>query len=818
MQRALRGPGALGYGLRLRTGQGTWQRAVAMASAALCLWCASGFDWPGRAERLLRALEVAKTVREKREALRLLGDVDAPFDQAPVERALRDSDPDVRSDALDLLTRADPAPALRAALEDAAPGVRARAVETLATYPGPAARAVLLRALGDAESSVRRASARALGSWGEGARNAALALDAERSDRELVEPLARALDDPAIEVRSEAARALGRQGGEDAVAALLRHADDPLPELRAAAVAALAGHVDGRVAVALERALDDTDELVVQAALGAFLGARARAPAARLNTLASSHTPAIADAARRLLARQQSPEAGRSISLPGASARFDAPAPSAPRWLGLLARTAEELSAIEAATIVTALETTLPAREALAADPLLEWLPRAPAVLRPRIARLVERTRAPIAGARLRAGLADRDPELRAACARLFAQADRGERPALRALLADPQGNVRAAAVFALAHTLARDDVRALVEALDDARDEARIAILRALAGGLARCAQTLEHAERAALEDALEPDVAAADQERASWAASALAYVDSEAARKALRRAAAREVRGLRIAALRAGVRDISPAARALRQHLVEHPDPRVAATAVAAQALAGDPLPWRWLYAQVDRARWPIGPAAAFAIASGARTGNSAPVETRARTRERDAEGDPCALLTTREPATRANLIVAVAAAPALACLDAWGPGWLHRSTSWVVRRAAARWATARLQGQPELHATLATCAMRERDPQVQTLCAQALASASAPSVPVSSRASVPAPAAFPVADTLLAASHGAPPASRAPAPPGPRALVLDDGRVLISWPDGGGNVSWPYLTPIADVSAWLSEYARE
>jgi HEAT repeat protein len=92
-------------------------------------------------------------------------------------------------------------PALKRALSDASPDVRAAgawALEAIGAEAAPAA-PVLVERLGDPEEPVRAAAARALGSLGPAARGA-------------VPPLLRALDDPREVVRWEATRALARIG------------------------------------------------------------------------------------------------------------------------------------------------------------------------------------------------------------------------------------------------------------------------------------------------------------------------------------------------------------------------------------------------------------------------------------------------------------------------------------------------------------------------------------------------------------------------------------------------------------------------------
>ncbi|NOY94491.1 MAG: HEAT repeat domain-containing protein, partial [Deltaproteobacteria bacterium] len=81
-------------------------------------------------------------------------------------------------------------------------------------------------------------------------------------------------------------------------------------------------------------------------------------------------------------------------------------------------------------------------------------------------------------------------------------------------------------------------------------------------------------------------------------------------------------------------------------------------------------------------------------------------------------------CALLTRRHPATRANVIVALASLQAPACPDGSDPARLLASAQAPqVRAAAARWLQA--TGRPDAAATLARHARSEVDPRVIRAC---------------------------------------------------------------------------------------------
>jgi hypothetical protein len=199
---------------------------IALAASVLLL---SGFAWPGEAERLVGELTHASTPRDKRDALRRLGELGVvPEAVAPFAQ---DADPGVRADALRLLRRAGP--------RDPSPEVR---LVQVALDP-----ALALDALDDPEPKVRIA-----------------ALHAVRDVRALI----RKLDDDALEVRLEAARVLASM--PQARAALLGRIDDVLPELRAASIEALGQQHGADVEVALAHALHDRDRGVVLAAIRGY--------------------------------------------------------------------------------------------------------------------------------------------------------------------------------------------------------------------------------------------------------------------------------------------------------------------------------------------------------------------------------------------------------------------------------------------------------------------------------------------------------------------------------------------------------------------
>jgi HEAT repeat-containing taxis protein len=666
--------------------------AVGLLALALSL-CA--FDWPHQQERLVRAITQAATPRERRDALRLLAERELPSDLAPIEACLRDADVEVRVDALALLASAPNAQTyLRTALEQGDARLRAAATKLLGGLHEDSVSPALRQALTDPEPTVRLAAARAL---------------AGHREPDSAAVLAAALDDRVLEVRVAAAEALGEQRSALARDALLRALADPLPELRAAAIGALSHWSEPVVVAALESSLADEDELVVLSAMRALRSLEVPLAEAQLQALARSPSARVASAAV---------ESARSDADPPVAIRGPAP------WLAPLERTAEvSLSQAASERVLDELERTLPASEALAGDALLEWLVRAPGPLRVRIARLIERSDAAIAGQPLVPLLALGEPRERAAVTRLLAQVRGGELDArLIALLDDRSALVREAASFALTRRL--DGVRARQLATRSARPEGpgQRDSLRVLASALPRLRAPIDRATKRGLCSAL-TGLLHRDVEQASLALRALAAIDDGCARQPVLRRAERAAPSVRIAALRASLRDHTVEAGAVRRRALTSKDAAVVATAIVASALAGDAQPRSWLIAQIGRAAWPIGPAASFALAHAVAR---APVDA-ARL---------CALTQANEPVSAHN-------------------AELLRATRGV--RCAL---TALPHPLLRAHSTVASPAI---EPAISFA---------------------------------------------------PRALLLRDGYVLISSPDGSGSVDWPSLAIVGEASAWLGQ----
>jgi HEAT repeat protein len=327
-----------------------------------------------------------------------------------VERALRDPEAGIRSQALDALERHDPAPSLPAvlaALDDDNREVRLRAVRLAGAVGAPRAALPLLARLEDSDHQVRLEAIRALGAHPRAAA-ALLRLAAEGSD----------------DARLAAVDALGATPG-------------------AATEAALAGFAGRRPADDLARH--------AQLALG-----RLGTPAATAALIAVARMPPVSDETKAAL-RRLGPAAVPALvrELHGGSATSVVVAAAALADIGDRRATAPLAAAVD--------------RRPDAAAVLLEALAKLgdPAAL-PALARAAEspgrETRLAAfdglvalgdarAGATVDRGLADPDPAVRARAARLAAATGASAAtPALASLMAaDREPAVRGAAAAALA-------------------------------------------------------------------------------------------------------------------------------------------------------------------------------------------------------------------------------------------------------------------------------------------------------------------------------------------------------------------------------
>ncbi|MFT5355364.1 MAG: HEAT repeat protein [Polyangiales bacterium] len=230
-----------------------------------------GFEWEGRIGRLERQYSGGSTA-ERQQAVRMLGAYGAAEVRSVLLRALEDPEIEVRIEAANTAGRvklSDAVAILTGWLEDVESGVRAAAARALGAIGDARPLPLLVRALGDADAEVRRAAIGALSAIGA---------------PEAVVPMLGRLDDEDTSVRIAAAHALGRSGDARAVVPLIGRARDT-PEMRTAVYQALAELGDPRGASALIQGLRDDDEnarISAIAALGRVGSERAMRPLAEL--------------------------------------------------------------------------------------------------------------------------------------------------------------------------------------------------------------------------------------------------------------------------------------------------------------------------------------------------------------------------------------------------------------------------------------------------------------------------------------------------------------------------------------------------------
>ncbi len=248
--------------------------AVVGASPAVAAW-----DWPTDSNEAAAVMSAAE-LDERVAMLRRLVGADPVAADIYMRQALRDSEPTLRIEALQLIGRhhlTSMLDELLAALTDRSATVRAEAVESLGLLGVHQAVDPLSRMLGDSEPDVRVAAIRALARTGSPAAASAIALSLHDRDRGIAEA---------------AAEALGRLGSGSSVFALLEESGSPDESVAVACIEALAAIGDLRAEAALVEASRDGQrpDVAIAAirALGALGGEQAeQAVAAQL--LAPSH-------------------------------------------------------------------------------------------------------------------------------------------------------------------------------------------------------------------------------------------------------------------------------------------------------------------------------------------------------------------------------------------------------------------------------------------------------------------------------------------------------------------------------------------------
>jgi len=596
-----------------------------------------GFDWPGRAGRLAADMERANP-RERREIVRLLAASGSAEAEPALLQACDDADPGVRREALQAAGRIGAKrtiPVLLKSLSDPDAVIRGTAAAALGTLGAVEAVPALSRALADSETSVRRAAVEALGKLPQ--------------EGEQLGPLIAALDDIDVEVRVAAVHALALSATARARDALLGKTRDNAADVRAAALDAVASAADPRASVALSQALEDSSDAVVLAAIRGLRNLNDPHTTEWLSPLVRSPRARIALAARLAIehaAKASEPEAA------------SAQAPSVAAWIPWLERTVDPNP--DAAAIVAGLEATLPDGEELALDPLVLYLPHAPKAQRARVVALIGRTRARAAIPTLVRCLEDEQAAVRTASAlALGGLGTAAQTPALALRLDDGHPQVRAAAAHAMGALVDLSGLDALVARAERAAqsDGHSVDGLTAIAGSLRRLRDRLPDKTRERVERLLSSALLSVDAGPSVEAARALGELGDTSAVAALGGVGANARTGLRVAATRALVRAGEVHALAPLRKLASDENTAVAATALAGLGILGDGKDRPALESAIAKGRWPLGPVAAFSLASLVMRGQ-APSDAL------------CALLNAQEPWTRINAQAALAAHPSARC----------------------------------------------------------------------------------------------------------------------------------------------------
>ena len=266
---------------------------------AACLLC-TGFEWPGRVDRLVRELERGDAEARKA-AARQLGQFSEDASADALLKALEDDDLGVRIEAAHASARAQvrrAVPILREWLHDKDAGLRRAAVIALGLLRAPNAEPDLVRALGDASAEVRVAAVDAL---------------RELGSKEAVVPLLGRLEDSDPLVRAAALNALGALRDERALMPLLTQLLDSSPELASRAATALGSIGDPRATAPLASALASSPLEVRIAAAGALLRLRNAGAVPALDAAAGDAEAVVARAALAALGRIDDPAARAAL-------------------------------------------------------------------------------------------------------------------------------------------------------------------------------------------------------------------------------------------------------------------------------------------------------------------------------------------------------------------------------------------------------------------------------------------------------------------------------------------------------------------------
>ncbi|MBW2462638.1 MAG: HEAT repeat domain-containing protein, partial [Deltaproteobacteria bacterium] len=567
---------------------------------------------------------------------RALGRIGDARTVGPLVRALGDANTDVRRSAvraLALIGTADVVVPLLGRLDDVDSDVRVDAAEVLGALGDTRAVVPLVGRARDDAPEVRMAVYTALGELGEARGLPALLIG---------------LRDPVSDAQLIAIGALGRLGSSRAVDPLTAVLRDPNPR-RARAVVAALGAIEGdEAARAILGALGEprtrpvaSDALVSRARrLGLGDPAAREAYVMELTRTLADETArarvlALGEVLSRILAEGPVPAAAPPLLAALSGGHRDAghllvaaAATGSPDALVPILSRLRVDDAVALGWSLAALERYFDHAppDGRVADPLLSALGRVPPSERARVVTLLGRVGARRALPSLRPLLEHRNPALRrAAVQAIGAIGDPAGAPALLPLLDDRDPRTRFEAARAIGAAAGADTVVALSARLADDAPTDRHAVIEALGAALSRHGQNggLDDAQAAGARVHLAAAARGRDDALAARAIDALGrsgapsaapilaeFIDHQNPRR--RRAAAYALAGV----------DTDVARRALRAALAG-PEDSLRAAAAASLGTVGTVEDTAALIALAQSARWPTQGAVAFALARLARRG---------------------------------------------------------------------------------------------------------------------------------------------------------------------------------------------------
>ena len=711
-----------------------------------------GFEW--EVAGIERAYDdAANDAIARRRIIDSLSEHDTSVIEHVILRALHDPDSDVRVEAAHVAGAHHMVSAtaeLLRWLDDNDPDMREAAIRALSKMDSREARSHFARALADTSASVREAAMEAIGASGDASaagavadklddaeiniRVAALSALAALGNRNSVAAVLGKLHDSAVPVRAAACRALGDLGDDRAVGALLEALRDDDDEVAISAAFAL-GRIGSELAVddlaaslaqaptrRMQAMIDSLSMIGNARALKALADALANPDASRYALAALSErrdiTPATLDALVIHLAQivdarvrtQTTNAAAGALSSLAHLGSIDKAARSLQRavddgfgnttdlyraWArahdeSLLLRLLADINpptTPKAQTAIIALDEYFrwQGADGRAVEPVLLALSHAPPETAKGLIGLLARLRAPRAIEALSALLSNSNEEIRRAA--LAAAAELGRIDDARALLpllddANAETRFRAAMALSKSGTVAQLDP--LLERLQRRTPEDREAVIWAIGGILRRApndADVTHAVER------LQAFAESRDEALQARAVDALAQSSAPRALLSMRETLMRGTPSQRqIAAFALGNATDNESLEALRATL-DSADPVVAAAALLAlsRRISADEIRSRALEMTLH-GRWPATVTAGAVLASSITSSHDLSSEMTAAL---------CARVATRDPYSRANILLTLAKVGATCTGNASAnASWLSVTHAPTVRLATARW----------------------------------------------------------------------------------------------------------------------------